>query len=189
MATPVVARSRHALGVWWLLPIGFVTVASALEAGLAVDVVAWPASMPTFALFFSDYTHMKVWLACAALALATLQLLWAARMYRLLSFPPHGGFYNVLHRWAGRFALLLTLPIAYHCVIIIGLRPIDSRVLAHMIFGAFFYGVVVTKILIVRSPGMAGWLAPVVGGLLFTALLGLWLTSVPWWVSVYGLSF
>jgi len=58
-----------------------------------------------------------------------------------------------------------------------------------MVLGAFFYGAVVAKILVVRRPGLAGWLPPLTGGLLFTLLLGLWLTSVPWFVQVYGLSF
>lgn len=185
---PRITRSSRPLGAWWLLPLGFLALASALEVALAIGWVAWPASMPTFSLFFSDFTHMKVWLASVALALAALQLLWAARIYSLLRFPPGGRFYNRVHRWAGRVALLLTLPVAYHCIIIVGETPIDARVLAHMILGAFLYGVVATKVLIVRRPGVAGWLTPVAGGLLFIVLCGLWLTSVPWFVTVYGLS-
>jgi hypothetical protein len=86
-------------------------------------------------------------------------------------------------------ALLLTLPVAYHCLIITGEVPIDARVLTHMILGAFFYGAVVTKHKDARRRGLANWLLPVAGGLLFTLLLGLWLTSVPWFVQLYGLSF
>ncbi len=188
MAPSTTTRSRRSLGIWWLLPLGFLLVSAALEIALALGWVFWPATVPTFSLFFSDYTHMKIWFANASLALAALQLLWAARIYGLIKFPPSGGFYNALHRWAGRLALLLTLPIAYHCIILVGLYPIDTRVLAHMILGAFFYGVVVAKILIVRRPGMPGWLIPLAGGLLFTLLLGLWLTSVLWFVNYYGLS-
>jgi hypothetical protein len=180
--------TRVSLGAWWLLPLGFVAVSVTTEVGLALGWVFWPSSVPTFSFGFSDYVHMKIWFASAALALAVLQLVWAARIYRLLRFPPGGRFYNVVHRWSGRVALLLTLPIAYHCLIITQL-PIDARVLTHMILGAFFYGVVVAKILIARRPGLAGWLLPVAGGLLFTLLLGLWLTSVPWFVQLYGLSF
>lgn len=85
-------------------------------------------------------------------------------------------------------ALLLTRPVAYHCIIIAGQTPLDARILAHMAVGAFFYGVVAAKLLIVRRPGLAGWLTPLAGGVLFAALLGLWLTTVPWWISIYGLS-
>ncbi len=192
MASPTVPPaiySRRALGLWRLLPLGFLVVSAALELALALGWVFWPATMPTFSLFFSDFAHMKVWLASVSLALAGLQLLWAARIYNLLRFPPGGRFYNGVHRWSGRLALLLTLPVAYHCIIVAGQFPIDPRVFAHMTLGAFFYGVVAAKLLIVRRPGLAGWLTPLAGGVLFVVLLGLWLTSVPWFVSVYGLSF
>lgn len=192
MTTSAIApqRSPHvSLGVWWLLPLAFVVASAMLEILLTLGVVFWPSTIPTFSFGFSDFTHMKIWFASTALALAALQLIWAARIYRLLRFPPGGRFYNLVHRWSGRVALLLTLPIAYHCIIIVGQVPLDSRVLTHMVLGAFFYGVVVAKILIVRRPGLAGWLLPLTGGLLFTLLLGLWLTSVPWFVQVYGLSF
>ena len=185
---PTSVQARRSLGAWWLLPLGFLVVSATLEVALALGWVFWPATMPTFSLFFSDYPHMKVWLASVSLALAVFQLLWAARIYNLLRFPPEGRFYNALHRWSGRLALLLTLPIAYHCVIIAGQAPLDGRVLAHMVLGAFFYGVVAAKLLIVQRPGLAVWLTPLAGGLLFVVLLGLWLTSVPWYVSVYGLS-
>ncbi len=180
---------RVSLGVWWLLPLAYLVASAVTEIALTLGWVFWPATIPTFSFGFSDFAHMKIWFASAALALAVLQLVWAARIYRLLWFPPGGRFYNLVHRWSGRVALLLTLPIAYHCIIIAGQIPLDSRVLAHMALGAFFYGVVVAKVLVVRRPGLAGWLAPLTGGLLFTLLLGLWLTSVPWFVHVYGLSF
>lgn len=191
MSAPTISprqSTRVSLGAWWLLPLGFVVASAAAEVALTLGWVFWPSSVPTYSFGFSDFTHMKIWFASAALALAVLQLVWAARIYRLLRFPPHSHFYNLVHRWSGRVALLLTLPIAYHCLIIAGQTPLDSRVLTHMVLGAFFYGVVVAKILIARRPGMAGWLLPVAGGLLFTLLLGLWLTSVPWWVQLYGMS-
>jgi hypothetical protein len=192
MSAPTISPQkpmRESLGAWWLLPLGFVVASAAVEVALALGWVFWPTSVPTFSFGFSDYVHMKIWFASAALALAVLQLVWAARIYRLLRFPPGGRFYNVVHRWSGRVALLLTLPVAYHCLIITGELPIDARVLTHMILGAFFYGAVVTKILVARRRGLANWLLPVAGGLLFTLLLGLWLTSVPWFVQLYGLSF
>lgn len=175
-------------GVWWLLLLGIWTLSGAFIAALALGWLAWSPTVPTFHLFFSDFQHMKIWLATGALVLAGAQLLWAARIYNLLRFPPGGRFYAHVHRWAGRLALLLTLPIAYHCIILVGLTPIDMRVLGHMILGAFFYGVVATKVFLVRWTARAGWLVPLAGGVLFVMLLGLWLTSVPWFVSIYGLS-
>lgn len=178
------ARSRG----WWALPLSVWLVSALVIWALAVGMVTVPASVPTFRLFFSDYTHMKVWLATVITILATGQLLWAARMYGLIRFPPRGRFYAVVHRAAGWIILVLTLPVAYHCLILVGQNPIDVRVFVHAILGAFLYGAFATKILLVREPVRPRWLLPVAGGFLFSVLLGLWLTSVPWFVSVYGLS-
>jgi Family of unknown function (DUF6529) len=46
----------------------------------------------------------------------------AARLYDLLRFPPKGRFYHRVRRWSGRVAILLTLPVAYHCVFLLGVR-------------------------------------------------------------------
>jgi Family of unknown function (DUF6529) len=48
------------------------------------------------------------------------QLLTAARIYGKLRFPPEGRLYPLLHRWSGRAAILLTVPVAYHCIFKIG---------------------------------------------------------------------
>jgi hypothetical protein len=72
-----------------------------------------PAIYVTPILFFSDLRYMKAWLVTAAIVLALCQLLTAACIYELLRFPPQGRFYNVVHRWSGRVAIVLTLPVAY----------------------------------------------------------------------------
>jgi S1-C subfamily serine protease len=41
------------------------------------------------------------------LLLVLSQPLTASRIYGLLHFPPRGGFYNVVHRWIGRTAIVL----------------------------------------------------------------------------------
>jgi hypothetical protein len=189
MANVAFKRRATARGAWWvLLPLGLWLLSALLVGALALGRLAWPASMPTFSLGFSDFAHMKVWLTTAVLVLASGQLLWAARMFGLLRFPPRGHFYHVFHRWAGRLTLLLTLPIAYHCIILVGQHPLDTRVAIHAGLGAFLYGAFATKVLLVRLPGLSGWWLPVAGGVLFCVLLGLGLTSVPWFVSLYGLS-
>ena len=50
----------------------------------------------------------------------------------------------------------------------------------HSLLGSALYGAVVAKVLIVRSTRFAPWVLPMVGGLLFSILLGLWLTSALW---------
>ena len=155
---------------------------------LTVGAVAWrtvrePYTAPFFHLFFRDTLHMKAWLVTAALVLAGGQLLTAARIYEWLGFPPKGRFYHGVHRWSGRAAILLTLPVAYHCVFLLGFGTHSPRVLIHSLLGSFLYGAVVAKVLIVRSTKFAPWVLPVAGSLLFSILLGLWLTSALWFFT------
>jgi hypothetical protein len=73
--------------------------------------------------------------------------------------------------------------VAYHCVFLLGFSTQSPRVLVHSLLGSAFYGAVVAKVLIVRSTRFAPWVIPVTGGLLFSILLGLWLTSALWFFA------
>jgi hypothetical protein len=184
---PPPARNR----VWLVVPL-IVFALVALTVGLvAHQTVKQPYPTPFFHLFFSDTLHMKVWLATAALLLGCFQLLTAARIYEKLHFPPKGRFYNFVHRWSGRTAIVLTLPVAYHCIFLLGFDPSSTtsepRVLIHSVLGSSLYGAFIGKVIIVRSKGFPGWALPVAGGVLFTILLGLWLTSAAWFFSVNGI--
>ena len=59
----------------------------------------------------------------------------------------------------------------------------------HSAAGCIFYGAFVTKMLSLSRRGMPGWLLPVTGGLTFTALIVLWLTSALWVFGTQGLHF
>ena len=184
---PPPTRSR----VWLAVPL-IVFALVALTVGLvAHQTVQQPYPTPFFHLFFSDTLHMKVWLASAALLLGFFQLLTAARIYEKLHFPPKGRFYNFVHRWSGRTAIVLTLPVAYHCIFLLGFDPSgttsEPRVLIHSVLGSSIYGAFIGKVVIVRSKGFPSWALPVAGGILFTILLGLWLTSAAWFFSVHGI--
>jgi len=120
----------------------------------------------------------------AAVVLACGQLLTAARIYELLRFPPSGNIYQSVHRWSGRAAILLTLPVGYHCVFMLGFETYTLRVLIHSLLGSALYGAVVAKVLILRSNKFKPWVLPIAGGLLFSILLGLWLTSALWFFTV-----
>jgi Family of unknown function (DUF6529) len=165
---------------WLALPlVAFALIA--LTVGLiAGQTVREPYSVPFFKLFFRDTLQMKAWLLTAAAALACGQLLTAARIYEVVRFPPKGRLYHSVHRWSGRVAILLTLPVAYHCVFMLGFDTHTARVLIHSLLGSALYGAVVAKVLIVRSSRFAQWVLPVAGGVLFSILLGLWLTSALW---------
>ena len=175
---------------WLIAPlVAFALVA--LTVGLvARQTVQSPYTTPFFHLFFSDTLHMKVWLATAALVLGCFQLLTAARIYDLFHFPPKGSLYNVIHRWSGRTAIALTLPVAYHCIFLLGFAPdpTNTRVLIHSLLGSSIYGAFIGKVIIVRSQGFPGWALPLAGGTLFAILLGLWLTSALWFFTNFGVA-
>ena len=160
----------------------------ALTVGFAASMTArepYEAAFPHF--FFSDTLHMKAWLTTGALLLALGQLLTASRIYQVLRFPPEGRFYDFVHRWAGRAAILLTLPVAYHCIFMLGFGAYSTRALTHSLLGSFFYGAVASKVFIVRSHGFPRWALPMAGGLLFSILIALWLTSAFWFFRTAGL--
>jgi hypothetical protein len=97
------------------------------------------------------------WLATGVLAFAAVQLGLALWMYgRLPRVGPSGGRVATLHRLLGVGAILLTLPIAYHCILAYGVQTqIDTRVEVHSLAGCFLYGAIAAKILIVRTKRFA----------------------------------
>jgi hypothetical protein len=131
---------------------------------------------------FSAALPMKVWLTTGAFVLAAVQVISAMSMWGRLgvSIPP------AVHRWSGRLAFLLTIPVAFHCLYALGLQYDVPRVLAHSLLGCFFYGLFTAKMLALPRRGTPGWTLPVIGGLAFTALVGLWLTSSFWFFTTIG---
>jgi hypothetical protein len=136
---------------------------------------------------FSTPIAAKAWFASAAAVLALVQITTAARIFgRLQSVIPWriaGAPVNVVHRWSGRLAFLCTLPVAFHCIFILGFQTTDARVLAHSIFGSFLYGVFAVKVFVVRERAFPGWVLPVAGGTLFAVLATLWMTSSLWYFT------
>jgi hypothetical protein len=168
------------------LPLELFAVVTLTVGFVASKTIRRAYGTPFFHLFFSDTLHMKAWLITAALLLALGQLLTASRIYEVLHFPPRGRFYHVVHRWSGRTAILLTLPVAYHCIFLLGFGTYNSRAYIHSVLGSFLYGAVLAKVFIVRSNSFPGWALPIAGGVLFSILLGLWLTSGFWFFSTFG---
>jgi hypothetical protein len=189
MSHAVDQRPRTRLGQAWLAaPLVAFALISLTIGLLAKRTIRPDVPTPFFHLFFSDTLHMKVWLVTLAIILAIGQLLTASRIYEVLRFPPKGRFYNFVHRWSGRLAILVTLPVAYHCIFLLGFGQYDTRVLIHSLLGSIVYGIFVAKVLIVRSSGFPGWALPIAGSLLFTVLLGLWLTSAGYFFSTFGIA-
>ena len=133
---------------------------------------------------FSSTIAAKAWLASAALVLALVQVTTAARIYGRLSFlPERSPAITRVHRWSGRVAFLLTLPVFFHCVTILGFQTPDTRVAVHSLVGTFFYGAFAAKVLIVRDRSLPGWALPTAGVTLASLLGLLWLTSSLWYFT------
>ena len=162
----------------------FILIGCAVSLSLGVYVkVHTPTGRTLTTLGFPDLIYMKAWLATAALALAVVQVLTALRMYGRLGRGPNPRLVNLTHRASGVTAVVLTLPVAFHCAWSLGFATYSPRVLAHSLLGCLFYGVFVTKMLTLRSRHVPARALPWLGGTLATILLALWLTSSLWFFT------
>ncbi|MBN9795930.1 hypothetical protein DMP15_01295 [Pseudonocardia sp. UM4_GMWB1] len=167
VAVPVVVGSlvAVALGVWARQHVG---------TGVAVNLAG-----------FSSGAAAKAWLGSAALVLAIVQGVTGRMMMRGYADPVTA----VVHRWSGRAAVLVTVPVAAQCLYAFGWSGATTSALLHSALGCLFYGAFVTKMLLLRRPGVPGWLLAVAGGVLLAVLAGVWLTSALWFFAGHGLSF
>ncbi len=143
---------------------------------------AWTDAMTSV---FSSGIAAKAWFATAAVILGVVQVSTGARIFGKLQrvIPIGRPHVNRVHRWSGRLAILFTLPVAFHCIFILGFRTTDWRVFVHSVAGTFVYGVIVVKVFFVRDRDHPRWVLPVVGGTLFTILVTLWSTSALWYFT------
>lgn len=138
---------------------------------------------------FSSPITVKVWLASGAFVFALVQLVSALAMYGKLPGIHAPSWVGGLHRWSGRIAFLLAVPVAVHCLYALGFEHSSLRVLIHSLLGCFFFGVFTVKMLVLSRRGMPGWALPLFGGLVFTALVGIWLSSSLWFFTTHGVKF
>jgi hypothetical protein len=138
---------------------------------------------------FSNGVAAKAWLATAAFLLALVQLGSALVMYGRFPSVSAPSWIGGLHRWSGRVAVLLTVPVAVHCLYALGFQTGSARVLVHSLFGCFFYGAFVAKMLVLNRSDAPKWSLPVLGGAVFTGLVTLWLTSSAWFFATSGITF
>jgi hypothetical protein len=177
-------------------PPGSARLVAAAVAGGAVAValgvyaeVHDPANEQPYRLFFTGTIQLKAWFATFALVFAAFQLVSALRLYGRIGNPETvPGWLGDAHRLSGTLAFLVTLPVAYHCLWSLGFSDLDTRTLLHSIVGCAFYGAFVTKVVLVRSRGLAGWVLPAAGGLVLALLVALWLTSSLWFFTSSGLA-
>jgi hypothetical protein len=138
---------------------------------------------------FSSGTAVKAWMATLAVTLALFQLVSAFAMYRLIPGGRAPAWIGTAHVWSGRLAVLASVPVAVHCLYALGFQTYDNRVLFHSLFGCFFYGAFVTKMLLLTRKGLRAWVIPVAGGLVFFGLVYVWLTSALWFFDTNGITF
>jgi hypothetical protein len=162
----------------------------ALASGCAVALVLGvysrlhhPAHYALDVAGFSSPLYAKAWLTTVAAALAVVQLVTG---YRIIHGAAQAWMPGV-HRWSGRIAVLLTVPVVVHCIYALGFGAYSVRVLAHSVLGCIFYGAFVAKMLsLVQRDKMPRWVMPVLGGVVFVSLIGLWATSALWLFATKG---
>ena len=138
---------------------------------------------------FSSGLAVKAWLSTLAMALGLFQMASAFAMYRLIPGGRAPSWIGTAHVWSGRLAVLVSVPVAVHCLYALGFQDYNNRVLFHSLFGCFFYGAFVTKMLLLTRKGLRPWVIPVAGGLLFFGLVYVWLTSALWFFDTNGITF
>jgi plastocyanin len=149
---------------------------------LLTQVITLDINTSLFGQTAADTFSLKSWLASGVLAFAGFQLYSALWIYgRLPGRRPR--WLGLAHRVSGYAAILLTLPIAYHCLFAYGFRDFDRRTVAHSIAGCFFYGAFAAKVIVVRSRRLPGWALPVAGGTMVTLVAVLWYSAALWYFN------
>lgn len=170
-----------------LLVGGAVAVALGVYGRLH-EPTGWAVRVPGF----SSALTFKTWLATGSAALAVVQLLTALAMYGRLPRLAGGRWLTgrswlpALHRQSGRVAFLLAVPVAVHCLYAFGFQDYSRRVLVHSLAGCFFFGAFAAKMLGLTRSRLPGWALPALGGLVFAALVLVWLTSSLWFFTTVG---
>lgn len=138
---------------------------------------------------FSGPLAAKAWLTSAVLGFALLQVISALVMYGKVPGVAGPEWIGTVHRWSGRIAFLLAVPVAIHCLYAVGFATGSPRAMIHSLLGCAFFGGFVVKMLGLRKDGLPGWALPLLGGVVFTLLVGLWWTSSWWYFTTFGVEF
>jgi Family of unknown function (DUF6529) len=164
-------------------------VGTLVAVGLGVYARVHDVSFFAFNLAgFSSGAAAKAWLATVAFLLGLVQLFSALVMYGRINIAAPW-WIDKVHRWSGRIAVLVSVPVAVHCLYALGFETDVTRGLVHSLAGCFFYGAFVAKMLVLQRHEAPGWALPVLGGAVFTALTVLWLTAAGWFFTTSGIHF
>ena len=169
--------------------IGPAIIGCAVAAALGVyGSLHHPTGIAVNLAGFSSPVTVKVWLATLAALCAVVQLVSALIMYGKIKIKAPS-WIGRLHRWSGRVAFLAAVPVAMHCLYALGFQTYGARVLIHSVLGTLFFGAFTVKMLVLTRKGMPGWALPLLGGVVFTGLAGLFITSSVWFFTTSGFKF
>ena len=174
---PVVRPSR--------IPLVAFACGAAVAVLLGVNDRRHPGSVGPVTLGFSSVIQMKTWLALVVGALLLVQVLGGLWMYGRLGRPAPA-WVGPAHRSVGVLAVLVSLPVAYDCLLAFGIQTYEFRVLLHALLGCAVYGALVVKVFAVRSRTSPDWFLPVAGGILFALFVATVLTSAVWYSVQFG---
>jgi hypothetical protein len=173
------------VAVPWVRIVVPVAVGTAVAVALGVYGRLHTAANLSLALpWFTGTLYVKAWLTTLAFVLSLVQIFTALVLDGRIRLHLPG--LPAVHRWSGRIAVLLTVPVAVHCLYSLGYRFDDARVLVHSLVGCLLYGAFVAKMLLLVRWGLSRWVIPTAGGVLFTAFVALWLTSSLWVFTTAG---
>jgi hypothetical protein len=169
--------------------VGPLIVGCVFAAGLGVySRLHEPTGLAVNIAGFSSTQSVKVWLTTLAATLGLVQLFSAMAMYGRITRLRGAAWPGPVHRWSGRLAFFASIPVAMHCLYALGFGDYNARVLVHSVLGCFFYGVFATKMLLLSDERVPSWAVPVIGGLTFTALAGLFVSSALWFFTTFGVT-
>jgi len=168
-------------------------LAAVLSGGAATTVMlgvyakVHPAGgQATFKVLFDSMLAFKSWFTTAAMVFAIAQLLTGLRVRDRLPWPRTAPIWLTdVHRLLGTLTLLVSLPVAYHCLWSLGFTfsGFGGRVFWHSVAGCAFYGMFVSKMLAVRIDRLPRWLVPVLGGMAFSLLVVVWVSSAAYYLT------
>ena len=152
-----------------------------------------PTLNGTTTLGFTTVLAMKTVVTIVIGALVIFQLISALWIYGKIGAGAPS-WVGKVHRASGATALVLSLFVAYHCIWALGLEvgtthsgaPVGTRTLVHGLLGCAVIGAMVVKIVAVRARRAPGWFLPVAGGLLFSLLILVVLTSAVAYIALEG---
>jgi hypothetical protein len=152
-----------------------------------------PSIDGTTTLGFDTVIDMKVVVSTIIGVLAVLQVIGALWIYGKLGIKAPS-WLGTAHRISGALAVVATVFVSYHCLWALGLESgtlddgteVPLRTVVHGVLGCAVTGAIVVKVVAVRSRRAPGWFLPVAGGLLFSLLVVVVLTSAVWYIDQNG---